>query len=331
MTFKYENVFVNVTATSVGPYENDGPLKGKFDKSYDNLYCNEKSWEKAEIKLQQDIIETILKKSKKEKKDIDLIISGDLLNQIAASTYSTQKFDLPHLGIYAACASSMEGIIIGAALIDSGKVKNSIVNVSSHNMAAEKQFRNPVEYGAPKPKTATFTSTGGAGILLANTKGKVKVESGTIGRIIDMGENNPMNMGAAMACAAGDTINKHLRDMKRDVNYYDLILTGDLGTYGKEILIEYMKTEYAIDLGNNYNDCGTMLYNLDMQEEVLAGGSGPACCPLVVYTDIIPKLEKGSLKKVLIVATGALFSPTFIYQKENICSIAHAVSLEAIK
>jgi len=331
MTFKYENVFVNVTATSVGPYENDGPLKGKFDRAYNELYCNEKSWEQAEVKLQQDVIEILLKKSKKEKKDIDVILSGDLLNQTAASTYAAEKFDIPHLGIYAACATSMEGIILASSLIDSGKIKNGIVSVSTHNMASEKQFRNPVEYGAPKPKTATFTSTGGAGILLGNTKSKVKVESSTIGKIIDMGQNDPLNMGAAMASAAGDTINKHLRDTKRDVNYYDLILTGDLGTYGKEILIDYMKTEYAIDLGNNYNDCGTMLYDLNMQQEVMAGGSGSACCPLVTYTDIIPKLERGTLKKVLVVATGALFSPTFVFQKENICAIAHAVSLEGIK
>ena len=331
MTFKYENVFVATTATSVGPYENDGPLRGKFDKTYDNLYCGEKSWEKAEIKLQQDSIEILLKKANKQKKDIDVLVSGDLSNQIAVSTYAAEKFDIPQLGIYAACASSMEGITIASSLIDSGKVKNAIVNVSTHNHSCEKQFRNPIEYGAPKPKTATFTATGGAGILLSNNKSKIKIESSTVGTIIDMGEKDPLNMGAAMACAAGDTINKHLRDTKRNINYYDLILTGDLGIYGKEILIDYMKTEYAIELGNNYNDCGTMLYNLDMQEEVMAGGSGSACCPLVTYTDIIPKLEKGTLKKVLIVATGALFSPTFIYQKENICAIAHAVSLEGIK
>ena len=330
MTFRYNNVFVNGTGTSVGPYENDGPLSGKFDKSYEDLYCGEDSWEKAEVKLQQDAIEAIFKKTKRDKSVIDVLISGDLLNQISASTYAAEKFDIPHLGVFSACATSMEGIIIASSLIDSGKVKSSIVSTSSHNMASEKQFRNPTEYGAPKPKTSTFTSTGGAAILLSSTKSKVKVESSTIGTIVDMGQNDPLNMGAAMACAAGDVINKHLRDMKRDINYYDLIVTGDLGIYGKEILSDYMKTEFGIDLGNNYNDTGTMLYNVERQEEVLAGGSGPATCPLVAYTDIIPALEKGILKRVLVVATGALFSPTFIFQKENICSVAHAVSLESV-
>lgn len=330
MTFKYSNVFINGYATVVGPYENDGPLKGKFDKAYDELYIGEKTWEKAEVKLQEDSIDILLKKIKKDKKDIDLLVSGDLLNQTTASTYAAKKFNIAHLGIYSACASSMQGIILGASLIDTGKIKNCITVVSSHNMASEKQFRNPTEYGAPKPKTATFTATGSASVYLSN-KGKIKVESSTIGKICDMAQNDPLNMGAAMAVAAGDTIHNHLNDLKRDVSYYDLIVTGDLGTYGKEILIEYMNSEYGIDISNNYNDTGTMLYDLDTQEECLAGGSGPACCPLVTYAKILPMLEQGKLSKVLVIATGALFSPTFIFQKENILSIAHAVSLEVSK
>ena len=327
MTFKFNNTFIDDVATVVGPYEEKGKLKGKFDKVYDDLYIGEKTWEKAEVKLQEESIEILLHKIKKDKKDIDLLISGDLLNQITASTYAAKKFNIPHIGIYSACASSVEGIIVGATLVDDNRIKNCIVATSSHNMTSEKQFRNPTEYGAPKPMSATFTATGGASVAISRN-GKIKVESGTIGTITDMGQNDPLNMGAAMAYAAGDTIHKHLSDLKRNSNYYDLILTGDLGTYGKEILKDYISSEYGIDISNNYDDCGTLLYDLDKQTECLAGASGPACCPLVTYSKIVPNLIKKEIKKVLIVATGALFCPTFIFQKENILGIAHAVSLE---
>ena len=159
-------------------------------------------------------------------------------------------------------------------------------------MSSEKQFRNPTEYGAPKPKTATFTATGGASILLTNENTGIKVESSTIGRIVDYAQTDPLHMGAVMAPAAADTIYRHLKDMKRTPDYYDLILTGDLGTYGKEILIDFMKTEYGLDISKNYNDCGTMLYNLEEQEEVQAGGSGPVCSALVNYGMIMDKLKK---------------------------------------
>ncbi|MBO5376500.1 MAG: stage V sporulation protein AD [Bacilli bacterium] len=331
MTFKFNNVFVNNTSTVTGPYEKEGPLGNKFDKSYDDLYNGEKSWEKAEVKLLEESIDILLNKSNKKKEDIDVIIAGDLLNQISASCYGSAKFKVPFLGIYSACSTSTEGILLGASLIDAGRVKNAIVSVSSHNMASEKQFRNPTEYGAPKPRTATFTTTGGASILLSNTKSKVKVESATIGKICNMDQKDPNNMGAAMAVAAADTIYTHLKDNKRDINYYDLIITGDLGVYGKEILKEYMMSEYGLELSTNYNDSGTMIYDVESQPEVLAGGSGPLCSPLVNYSYTIPLLEKGVLNRVLIVATGALFSPTFVFQKEPILSISHAVSLESVK
>ncbi len=330
MTYKYDNVYVENTSTVAGPYEAKGPLYKYFDKTFDELYNGEKSWELAEAKSLEDSISILLKKSKHKKTDIDCIISGDLMNQITSSCYSSQKFDFPFLGIYSACATSCEGIILGSTMIDSKKVNRVIAATSSHNMSSEKQFRNPTEYGAPKPKTATFTATGGASILLSNVKSDIKVESSTIGRIIDLGQTDPLHMGAVMAPAAADTISRHLKDLNRTPDYYDLILTGDLGTYGKEILIDYLKTEFNIDISANYNDCGTMLYDLDNQKEVLAGGSGPVCSALVNYGLIYNKLKKKEVKKVLLVTTGALFSPTMVYQHENILSIAHAVSLEVI-
>ena len=279
----------------------------------------------------EDSVDILLKKIKKDKKDINLFISGDLLNQITSSSYAVLKYKRPFLGVYSACASNVEGIIIGSSMIDSKKIDNCIVSTSSHNMSSEKQFRNPTEYGAPKPKTATFTATGGASAFLTNEKTNIKIESSTIGTIVDLGQKDPLNMGAVMAPAAADTIYKHLTDLNRQPNYYDLILTGDLGVYGKKILIDYMESEYGIDISNNYNDMGTMLYDLQNQKEVMAGASGPVCSALVSYAQIIPLLKSKEIKKVLIVATGALFSPTFVYQHENINAISHAVSLEVVK
>lgn len=331
MTYKYNNVYLDEVSTVVGPYEAKGPLGNKFDKSYKDLYNGEKTWEQAEAHLLEESIDILLNKSNEEISKIDLIISGDLLNQVTSSSYGVLKYNRPFLGVYSACASSVEGIIIGSSMIDSKKIKNCVVSTSSHNMSSEKQFRNPTEYGAPKPKTATFTSTGGASVLLTNKKTKIKVESSTIGTVVDMEQNDPLNMGAVMAGAAALTIYKHLTDLNRDPSYYDLILTGDLGMYGKEILIDYMKSEYNIDISKNYNDTGTMLYDFKNQKEVNAGGSGPVCCPLVCYSSIIPMLKSKKINRVLIVATGALFSPTNVFQHKNINSISHAVVLEALK
>lgn len=331
MTYKYNNVYLDEVSTVVGPYEAKGPLGDKFDKSYKDLYNGEKTWEQAEAHLLEESIDILLNKSNTEISKIDLIISGDLLNQVTSSSYGVLKYNRPFLGVYSACASSVEGIIIASSMIDSKKIDNCVVSTSSHNMSSEKQFRNPTEYGAPKPKTATFTSTGGASVLLTNKKTKIKVESSTIGTVVDMEQNDPLNMGAVMAGAAALTIYKHLTDLNRDPSYYDLILTGDLGMYGKEILIDYMKSEYNIDISKNYNDTGTMLYDFKKQKEVNAGGSGPVCCPLVCYSSIIPMLKSKKINRVLIVATGALFSPTNVFQHKNINSISHAVVLEALK
>lgn len=331
MTYKYNNVYLDEVSTVVGPYEAKGPLGDKFDKSYKDLYNGEKTWEQAEAHLLEESIDILLNKSNKESSEIDLIISGDLLNQVTSSSYGVLKYNRPFLGVYSACASSVEGIIIASSMIDSKKIDNCVVSTSSHNMSSEKQFRNPTEYGAPKPKTATFTSTGGASVLLTNKKTKIKVESSTIGTVVDMEQNDPLNMGAVMAGAAALTIYKHLTDLNRDPSYYDLILTGDLGMYGKEILIDYMKSEYNIDISKNYNDTGTMLYDFENQKQVNAGGSGPVCCPLVCYSSIIPMLKSKKINRVLIVATGALFSPTNVFQHKNINSISHAVVLEVLK
>lgn len=330
MTIKYNNVYVKDAYTIAGMYESDGPLRKYFDKCYtDDLYFGEKSFEKAEAKLLSDNIRNILNKNKLKEEDIDLIVSGDLQNQISASNYAIRNFNIPFLGVYNACATSSESIIVASSFIEGKKIKNAIASVCSHNTSAEKQFRNPNEYGAPKHKTATFTATGSASLLLTNEKTDIKIESATIGRIIDLGQIDVNNMGAVMAGAAADTIYKHLTELKRKPDYYDLILTGDLGIYGRNILVKYLDEKYNIKLGKNYNDCGVMLYNLDTQP-VLAGGSGPVCSALVNYGYVLKQMKSHKLKRVLIVPTGAIFSPTWTFQKESIPSIAHAVSLEVL-
>lgn len=331
MILNFRNVYLDNASTVCGPYEAKGPLSKNFDKKYTgDLYCKERSFEKAEIRLLEDSIKILLKKTKLTPKDIDLIISGDLLNQITSSCYGALNLKSPFLGIYTACATSIEGMLIASTFIDSGKVNNALISCSSHNMSSEKQFRNPTEYGSPKPMTATFTATGGASVLLSNKPSKIRVVNGLIGTIVDYNQKDAFNMGAAMAGAAADTLYKYLSETNTKASDYDLILTGDLGKYGKEILKELMLSEYNIDLSKNYNDCGTMLYDLENQKEVMAGGSGPVCSALVNYSTIIKGLMENKYKKVLLIATGALFSPTMLFQKMNILSIANLICLEAI-
>ena len=328
MTIYYNNVYLNNTATVTGPYERDGLLGNYFDKSYRDLYMGEKSFEKGEIKLVKESLNILLKKSNLKKENIDLVVGGDLLNQITASTYGSVGVG-DFIGIYGACSSSVLGMIIVSNFIEGGFIKNGISLVSSHNMTSEKQFRYPTEYGAPRKNSSTFTATGSASCLLSNKKSNVRVESATIGRIIDYNENDPNDMGRVMAPSAIDTLLRHLKDTGRDASYYDLILTGDLGKYGVEIVKDYLDKEYDITL-SNYNDCGVMLYDLEKQSDVHAGGSGPVCSALVVYSYIYELLKKKKLKRVLFLATGALFSPLLLYQKESINSICHAISLEVV-
>lgn len=330
MTFKYKNVYVGDTVTVAGPYEKEGPLKKYFDKTFKDLYFGEDSWEKAEIKAIKDNLNLMVRKVGKKKEEVDLVIGGDLLNQISASTYGCCGYGNAFIGVYGACSSSVLEMIIASNFIESGQIRDAISLVSSHNMTSEKQFRNPTEYGAPKPRSATFTATGSASIYLTREKTDIRVECATLGKIIDYGENDPNDMGRVMAPAAIDTLKQHFEDTGRSPDYYDLIVTGDLGRYGKEIVKDYMATKYNLDLSKNYNDCGVMLYDLDRQKEVLAGGSGPVCSALVNYGYIYDEMKKKKLKKVLLVATGALFSPTLLYQKQNINCIAHAISLEVV-
>ena len=329
MTVKFNNVYVGDSYTIASVYEKDGPINNCFDKVYDkDLYYGEKTFEAAEEKLLYDSIEMLMTKLNLSDKNIDYVISGDLQNQIAATDYAMRDIDIPLMGVYSACSTFGLGLFIGSNFIDGDKASNIIVSTSSHNMVAERQFRNPTEYGAPKKKTTTWTATGAASMLITNKKRKIRITSATCGKVMDAGISDVNNMGAVMAISAADTIKRHLSDLKIDASYYDLILTGDLGVYGKKILIDYMK-EMGIDLSNNYEDCGLILYDINKQN-VYAGASGPVCSALVLCSHILKEMEKGKYKRVLFVPTGAVFSPTRVFQKESIPSISHAISFEVV-
>ena len=327
MNFKYNNVYFNEAALVVGPYEAKGPFGFSFDKAYDEFYFNTDSWEMAESKLITDSVSILLNKAKLKPKDINIHISSDLLNQLVASNYAAKIVGIPYIGLYAACASSTLGIILSANMIESNQAKKIICTVSSHNASAEKQFRYPVEYGGPKRKTTTSTSTGGCAALISNVKKGVRVESGTIGSVIDLGVKDVYHMGAVMAPAAAETLYEHLKYHKRKPNYYDLILTGDLGVYGTSIFKDYLKEKYNIIL-DNYDDAGSILYGNN--KKMYAGGSGPACLPLISYGYVFNKLKKKEYKRVLLIATGALHSVSMCNEKRTIPAVAHAVSLEVI-
>ena len=329
MTFKYKNVYINETSTVTGPYEAKGPLAKFYDKTYEDFYFGEKTWEQAETKAINDSVEILLNKINKKNSNIDIHIGGDLLNQIVATNYASAKIGIPLVGIYSACATSTLSLMLASNMIEANQIKNAIVTASSHNNSAEKQFRNPVEYGGPKKIYSTFTTTGCASCYLSGQKSNIKIESATLGTVIDMGVTDVFNMGAVMAPAAAKVISDHLKDTGRTIDYYDLVLTGDLGKVGKMILREYIKKEYNINL-KNYNDAACMIFDIDNQP-VYMGGSGPACLPLVAYTHVINKMKNNKLNKVLLVATGALMNPSMCNQHLSIPSISHAISLEAIK
>ncbi len=330
MTIKYDNVYVKETSTVAGKFEKEGPLRKYFDKTYDDFYIGEDTYEQAEIKMITDNVNILLNKAKISRNSIDLFISGDLSNQITASNYAALKLGINYLGVYGACSTSALSMIIASSMLQNKEINNCICSVSANNSAAEKLYRNPTEYGTPKPPTSTFTATGCGSILLSNQKSNIKIESITIGKVVDYGVNDTYNMGAAMAPSTSYTIAKHLNDLKRKSDYYDLIVTGDLGIYGKGILTELLLKEHNIILGKNYNDCGVMLYDTKNQD-VCAGASGPTSSALVTFGYIINEMKKGTYKKVLLVATGALMSPTMINQKLTIPSVSHAVSFEVIK
>jgi stage V sporulation protein AD len=321
------NLYVQSVGTAVGPTEAEGPLGEYFDFCHKDLYCSQDNWEMAERHLMTQSIDTCLSKANVTSQEVDLLLAGDLLNQNITANYVARSQEIPFLCMFGACSTSMETLAVGSALIDGGFANSIIAATSSHNATAERQFRYPTEYGGQKPDTATFTVTGGGAILVGKKPSPIKITSATIGRVIDYGVKNPYDMGSAMAPAAADTIQQHLRDLNRKPEDYDLIVTGDLSSIGSPILRELLKEE-EIDISGIHNDCGLMIYRPD--QEVFAGGSGCACSAVVTYGYLLNQLKEKKYKRILVVATGALLSPVMIQQKETIPTIAHGVVFEAV-
>ena len=326
-SWRFDNsVYLQDTATAVGPLESQGPLAEYFDVKYDEPYCGQKSWEQAESQLMRSAISKVLNKCKLKDGDISVSFAGDLVNQIVPTHYVFREFNIPFFGVYGACSTSMESLLLSSIFIDSENANLALAATSSHNSTAERQYRNPTEYGGPKPDTAQYTVTGSGVAIVGHKKTPIRIESGTVGVIVDAAQNNPNDMGSAMAPAAAQTIKQHLTDFKLDPSYYDLILTGDLAHVGSPILIDILKNE-GLDISQNHNDCGKLIFSED--QSVFAGGSGCGCCAVVTYGYIKELLIQKKIKRVLVVATGALLNPIILQQKETIPCIAHAVALVA--
>lgn len=320
-SFKYNNVYIRDYESIAGPLENQGNLK--YPNTIKNYYYNEDKLEDAEIKMQNICLNNLIKRNILNNK-IDLIVGGDLLNQITITSYNLVNKEIPFLGIYNACATFNEALIIISNMLENNQIKNGIAITSSHNLNAERQYRYPVEYGSQKKTYTTFTTTGAAAMLLTTNKTNLKIESSTIGTIVDYGIKDSSNMGAVMAPSAAATLNKHLKELDRNIDYYDLIITGDLGKLGSELFLKLIKEDYNL-IPKSYIDAATIIYK--DEQETFQGGSGPVVIPLVLMNKILKEKKQN---RILLLATGSLHSPLMVNLKKSIPSITHAVSIEVI-
>lgn len=320
---------IAATGVTGGPFEANGRLADDFDILHDDLWMGLDSYEKANRKLMEEAIFTVIHKAKIEKEDIQFLIAGDLVNQITPTSFAARTVQIPYFGIFGACSTSMEGLALAAFIVNHGGAKKIVTGASSHNAAAERQFRYPTEYGGQKPPTAQWTVTGAGVALVTENNGEENfpvITSATIGKVVDMGLTDPFNMGGAMAPAAADTILAHFKDLERDPSYYDLIVTGDLAKIGRSAAFELLQNSGLKLDEERFLDCGLMIYRED--QPVQAGASGCACNATVLYGHLLNQMKKGVYKRILSVATGALLSPLTYQQNESIPCIAHAVSIE---
>ena len=314
--------------------EGEGPLGEFFDTIDPDSTFGQKSWERAESRLHHDTVELAVKKAGLSYADLDCLLAGDLLNQCIGATFGVRELGIPYLGIYGACSNMAEGLLLSAFLAESG-LRYLGVSTASHFCTAERQYRFPLEYGGQRTPTSQWTVTGGGAVVVAGAAAQTPDQAGpwiqaaAIGTIEDKGIKDAANMGAAMAPAAAATILGFLSDTATTPEDYDLILTGDLGQVGSDLLYE-LATREGVDLRSRHTDCGLLIYDRDRQD-VHAGGSGCGCCASVLCSYILPSLREGRVKRVLFAATGALLSPTSTQQGESIPSIAHAVYLTSQK
>lgn len=316
------------SAAVVGKAEGEGPLAKEFDRCYDDDSIDGcPSWEKSESALHREAVTRAIAKAEISPENVDLIMAGDLLNQCIGTSFGIRELQIPFMGMYGACSTMALSMATAGVLTEAGAIKYSVASTSSHFASAERQFRLPLEYGGQRPPSAQRTATAsGASVITSHKKNTPCIEACIFGKITDLGIKDANNMGAAMAPAAAGTIADFLTDTQTKPEDYDLILTGDLGKVGSELLVELLIKDYDYDISTVHKDCGTMIYDLE-EQDVHAGGSGCGCSGAVVNSYIIKKLINKELNRVLFVGTGALLSTTSSLQGESIPSIAHGILL----
>lgn len=333
---------IAATAAVGGPMEGDGPLGRLLDVVYQDSLLGEKSWELAETRMLCEAVELAADKAGLAVGDVDMLVAGDLLNEIIASSFAARHLDIPFLGIFGACSALTEAIGIAAMAVDGGYARRAIAAVCSHHDTAERQYRYPTELAVQRPPTAQWTvtgagavvitagdndgDTGGSGEYRGDDDARPRITHATFGRVVDMGIKNPFDLGSAMAPAAADTIRRHLADLQVGPDHYDLILTGDLSRVGLPIAMELL-AEDGLDVSGVMDDCGLRVYH--PEQEVGAGASGCASSALVFAAQVFRDLQEGRIGRLLLVSTGALLSKTSAHQGENIPGIAHAIAMEA--
>lgn len=324
-SYRFENVYIKSVSAVAGPKEKDGPCGKLFDKTYTSLYAEKKTLEEGEKIMQEDAINIALIKAGLDIKGPELLISADLNNQLACSSKVASSYISSFLGIYSACASSAEGVILASLLLERSNIKNALISSTSSFGTAERQFRYPLEYGIPKKQTTTLTVTGSGSMVLGKKTTDLKITEATLGKVFDPGWKDVNDMGGAMSFAAYKTLKSHFENLGTKPSDYDLIITGDLSIIGSNILLDLFKEE-GIEF-KNHNDAGKIIYQREKQK-AFCGGSGIACLPLVAYTKIYEKLKKKEYRKVLLAATGALFDPVYVQQKQSIPAICHCYTIE---
>lgn len=324
VTFQNPPVIIS-TASVVGSREGDGPLAGTFDKVVTDSYCGEGSWEKAEQRMMCDSMKKALQKAGLKENDIDFMLAGDLLNQIISSSFTARSMGIPFLGLYGACSTMYLGLAVASMLIDGGFADRVLTGTSSHYCTAERQYRFPVELGVQRSMTAQWTVTGAGSAILAGSGDGPVVTHATVGKVIDLGQGDAQDMGAAMAPAAADTIARHFMDTGRDPDDYDLIITGDLGAFGKK-LAEKLVKQKGYDISKRYTDCGILIFS--GSQDVHAGGSGCGCSAVVTCGYLMDLLNSGRYRRILGIGTGALLSCCSVQQGETVPGIGHAVVIE---
>lgn len=326
-TIKLTDVFVVSTGAVVGPKEGGGPLGSEFDSVWPDEGKQYSSFEKAEQALLQEAYDTALHKAGLRWTDIDLVLGGDLLDQTISTNFVARSHGRPLAGMFAACATFTEALGLGAMLVAGGGVDWVMASACSHHLTAERQFRFPLELGYQRPPTSAWTATAAGVAVVARRASAIRIEAVTLGRVIDIGGTDPNDMGSAMAPAAFDTIQRHFGATGTASRDYDAIVTGDLGHFGVEMLQHYARDQ-GVTFGSELSDCGRSLYEKGSQD-THNGGSGPGCSASVFAGPLARRLASAQTGRLLLVATGALFSPTTYQQGETIPCIAHAVQLSA--